>query len=99
MAYTNQHFNQQQYPPAQYDDYNPYVAAAQPHPTYDQGGYNYDNGGYNAGYSDDPSGVGKERDRSVFEREPDDFIPTKPRGPKCVGPVVDHRTIFSWVCA
>ncbi|KAI0727231.1 hypothetical protein C8Q72DRAFT_876512 [Fomitopsis betulina] len=80
MAYTNQ---QQHYPPAQYDDYNPY-AAAQPHQTYEQGGYNYDNGGYNAGYSDDPSGngVGKERERSTFERDPDDFIPNKPRGPK-----------------
>lgn len=96
MAYTNQ---QQHYPPAQYDDYNPY-AAAQPHQTYEQGGYNYDNGGYNAGYSDDPSGngVGKERERSTFERDPDDFIPNKPRGPKCVELVFDHRTTPSSMC-
>ncbi|TFY64869.1 hypothetical protein EVJ58_g2336 [Rhodofomes roseus] len=83
MAYQNA-YGQQQYPPAQYDDYNPYAAAAaQPHRTYDQGGYNYDSGGYNqGGYTDDPSGVNKERDRSVFERDADEAYSNKPSGPK-----------------
>ncbi|KAH9934736.1 uncharacterized protein B0H18DRAFT_869232 [Fomitopsis serialis] len=82
MAYQNA-YGQPQYPPAQYDDYNPYAAAAQPHKTYEQGGYNYESGGYNqGGYTDDPSGVGKERDRNVFEREADDAFPNRPSGPK-----------------
>ncbi|KZT68124.1 hypothetical protein DAEQUDRAFT_671885 [Daedalea quercina L-15889] len=87
MAYSNAHVQHQQYPPAQYDDYNPYTAAAQPHETYEQGGYNYDSGGYNQGgykgeYLDDPSGAGKERERSVFDREADDALPNRPTGPK-----------------
>jgi len=55
-----------------YNAYNPYDNA-QPHQSYDQGGY-HDAAGYGAGYRDDPGAgnipANKERERSVFEDSP-----------------------------
>lgn len=56
--------------------YNPYDNA-QPHQSYDQGGYNDQAAGYGAGYRDDPGASNvdvpankEERERSVFEDSP-----------------------------
>lgn len=58
--------------PDSYNAFNPYDNA-QPHQSYDQGGY-HDAGVYGAGYRDDPvagnAPVTKERERSVFEDSP-----------------------------
>lgn len=63
------------------DAYNPYDNA-QPHETYDQGGYGYHDTGYGGGYSDDPNvaaGASKERERNVFE---DETAAARALGPK-----------------
>ncbi|OBZ75448.1 hypothetical protein A0H81_04355 [Grifola frondosa] len=83
MAYRPNQYSEPQYP-QQYQDapFNPYETQ-QPHPTYDQGGYGYgdtNDAGRYGGFTDDPSGRAKERDRSVFEN--DDTVPSRPVGPR-----------------
>ena len=85
MAYQDDYYNRNQYAspprPQQFIEpnestFNPYDNA-QPHATYDQGGY--DTSGYGA-YRDDPSGNAKEL-RGVNAYDGDDVPPPRPAGP------------------